>query len=118
MAVLRNVTTGETIADGLEYATGVVARTRGLMMRRELGPGSGLMIQPCGSIHMMFMRFPIDAVFYDKEQRVTKVARGVRKWTGMAFGGRGAKGVVELPVGAAAKVEAGHQLTFDPPIKG
>ena len=116
MATLRDVTTGETIADQLEYARSVVSRTRGLMMRGELRPGTGLLIHPCGSIHMMFMRFPIDAVFYDKEQRVTKVARGVRRWTGMAFGGKGAKGVVELPVGAAANIEAGHQLEFDPPI--
>lgn len=117
MATLQDVTTGETLASQLEYARGVVSRTRGLMMRRELAPGAGLLIQPCSSIHMMFMRFPIDAVFYDKEQRVTKVARGVRTWTGLAFGGRGAKGVVELPVGAAARVEPGHQLAFDPPIK-
>ena len=116
MAVLRDLTTGETIASELDYAQGVVSRTRGLMMRADLPPGGGLVIHPCSSIHMMWMRFPIDAVFYDKEMRVTKVARGVRKWTGMAFGGKGAKGVVELPVGAAATVEAGHQLEFDPPL--
>ena len=116
MATLRNVTTGETVADQLQYARGVVPRTRGLMLRGSLPEGGGLVIHPCSSIHMMFMRFPIDAVFYDKEQRVTKVAPGVRAWTGLAFGGRGAKGVVELPVGAASKVEPGHQLAFDPPI--
>ena len=116
MAILRDLTTGETIADRLEYARSVVSRTRGLMMRTKLEPGAGLLIHPCNSIHMMFMRFPIDAVFYDKEQKVTKVARGVRTWIGMAFGGRGAKGVVELPAGAAAGVEPGHQLEFDPPI--
>ena len=116
MAVLRDLTTGETIASELDYAQGVVSRTRGLMMRSGLPAGGGLAIHPCSSIHMMWMRFPIDAVFYDKEMRVTKVARGVRKWTGMAFGGKGAKGVVELPVGAAATVEAGHQLEFDPPL--
>ncbi len=86
------------------------------MLRRQLTPGEGLVIHPCGSIHMMFMRFPIDAVFYDRDGCVTKVARNVRTWTGMAFGGRGAKGVIELPVGAAANVEQGHQLTFDPPL--
>ncbi len=116
MAVLRDLTTGETIADELDYARGVVSRTRGLMMRGKLKAGAGLAIHPCSSIHMMFMRFPIDAVFYDKEFRVTKVARGVREWTGLAFGGKSAKGVVELPVGAAASVEAGHQLLFDPPM--
>ena len=86
------------------------------MLRRELGNGSGLVIHPCSSIHMMFMRFPIDAVFYDKEGRVTKVARNVRKWTGLAFGGRGAKGVVELPEGAAEGIEPGSQLVFEPPL--
>ncbi len=116
MAVLRDLATGETIADELNYARGVVSRTRGLMMRGELKTGAGLAIHPCSSIHMMFMRFPIDAVFYDKDGRVTKVARGVRKWTGLAFGGKGAKGVVELPVGAAETVEAGHHLQFDPPM--
>lgn len=116
MAVLRNTTTGSVIAGQVVYARSVVARTRGLMLRKELAPGAGLVIHPCGSIHMMFMRFPIDAIFYDSDGRVTKVARRVRTWTGMAFGGRGAKGVVELPAGAAAGVEAGHRLEFEPPL--
>lgn len=87
-------------------------RFRGLMLASRLQDGEGLRIEPCASIHMMFMRFPIDAVFYDGEGRVTKVARNVRPWTGIAFGGKGAKGVIELPRGAAAHIEAGHQLTF------
>ena len=116
MPVLRNATTGLVVGDNVDYARSVVARTRGLMMRKGLAAGSGLVIHPCGSIHMMFMRFPIDAVFYDRDGRVTKVARNVRAWSGLAFGGRGAKGVVELPVGAAAGIESGHQLEFAPPL--
>ena len=58
------------------------------------------------------MFFPIDAVFYDDDLCVTKVSRHMRPWIGLAFGGRGAKGVVELPAGAAAAVEAGHQLAI------
>lgn len=88
-------------------------RFRGLMLHGRLGEGEGLDIRPCGSIHMMFMRFSIDAVFYDRDGKVTKVARRVRPWIGLAFGGRGAKGVVELPVGAAAGVEVGHRLEFE-----
>ena len=115
MAVLRNATTGSVIAGEAVYARSVVARTRGLMLRKELPEGAGLVIHPCGSIHMMFMRFPIDAVFYDNDGKVTRVARHLRRWTGLAFGGRGAKGVVELPAGAATSIEAGHTLEFDPP---
>ncbi|HMS58714.1 MAG TPA: DUF192 domain-containing protein [Tepidiformaceae bacterium] len=104
--------TGAVLASDLRVASSAWARFRGLMLVSKLGPGAGLDIRPCGSIHMMFMRFAIDAVFYDSDGRVTKVSRGVRPWIGIAFGGRGAKGVIELPRGAAAFVERGHQLEF------
>lgn len=106
------MTTGARLAERAESATNPWTRFRGLMLRGGLAAGEGLVIRPCSSIHMMFMRFPIDAVFFDKEGRVTRVARNVRPWTGMAMGGRGAKGVIELPVGAAEGVEPGHQLQF------
>ena len=109
----RDVTTGDVVASPLEYATNAWTRFRGLMMRRELPAGAGLLIRPCSSIHMMFMRFPIDAVFIDDSGRVTKVARGVRPWVGMAFGGRGAKTVIELPLGGAGRVAVGDQLAVD-----
>lgn len=88
------------------------SRFRGLMLRGKLEPDEGLVIRPCGSIHMMFMRFRIDAVFFDEDLKVTKVAHRVPAWIGLAFGGRGAKGVIELPAGCAEKVKSGDQLEF------
>jgi len=82
------------------------------MLRRRLDEGTGLVIEPCGSIHMMFMRFPIDAVFYDRELRVTKVAHHLRPWVGIAFGGRGARGVIELPAGDVPATGPGNLLEF------
>ena len=113
MELLRNTRTGKPIASEVTPAESVWARTRGLMLRGPLGEGEGLRIEPCGSIHMMFMRFAIDAVFYDRDGRVTKVARGVRPWIGIAFGGRGARGVIELAKGAAERVEPGDLLDFE-----
>ena len=110
MATITNITTGEAIAPRADIADSYWARFRGLMLRRRLSTGEGLDIRPCGSIHMMFMLFPIDAVFYDNDLRVTKVSRRVLPWVGIAFGGKGAKGVIELPTGAAATTEPGHQL--------
>ncbi|MCC6381987.1 MAG: DUF192 domain-containing protein [Dehalococcoidia bacterium] len=107
-------TTGQVVAGGVRPAESAWARFRGLMLRPGLAAGEGLDIRPCGSIHMCFMRFAIDAVFYDGEGRVTKVARNVRPWIGLAFGGRSARGVVELAAGAAAGVEPGHLLHFQP----
>lgn len=104
--------TGRTLVQDLEHATSWWGRFRGLMLRGALESGAGLRIEPCSSIHMMFMRFPIDAVFYGKDFRVTKVVRNVRPWTGIAFGGKGAHGVIELPAGAATAVEQGDLLEF------
>ena len=112
MATVTNERTGRTIAENLAEADTFATRVRGLMFRSELGPGEGLRIEPCGSIHMMFMRFAIDAVFYDRDGRVTKVGRNVRPWIGVAFGGRGARGVIELANGAADDVEPGDTLAF------
>ena len=106
------------VASTVRPAHGVVSRTRGLMFRGALPEGEGLDIRPCGSIHMMFMRFPIDAVFYNREQRVTKVARCVRPWIGMALGGKGAHGVIELPAGSAGFVAPGDLLEFEESKQG
>jgi len=110
--LVRNSSTGHTIGDQIEYAHSHWARFRGLMLRAPLPAGGGMVIDPCSSIQMTFMRFPIDAVFFDKERRVTRVARRVRPWIGFASGGRGAQGVLELPVGTADGIEAGHGLEF------
>ena len=107
-------TTGDIVACRVSVAANPWTRFRGLMFRKQLLAGEGLLIRPCGSIHMMFMRFPIDAVFVDANDRVTRVAREVPRWRGLAFGGRGAKAVIELPAASAVKVEQGHQLAFQP----
>ena len=82
------------------------------MGRRELAPGHGLLIKPCSSIHMFFMRFPIDVVFLDRNNVVVKVVHGIKPWR-MAMGG-GGKNALELPAGAAAAagVSGGDQVEF------
>ena len=112
MVRIINETTGAVLADDARVARSVVARTRGLMFRRSLADGEALVIDPCSSIHMMWMFMPIDAVFYDREGVVTKVARNVKPWIGLSGGGKGARAVIEMRVGDAAGVESGHKLAF------
>ncbi len=76
----------------------------GLMGRPSLPAGEGLWLPASNGIHMMFMRFPIDAVFVSRPdaegvRRVRSVHRGLRRWTGVVWLVRGADGVLELPVG-------------------
>lgn len=81
-------------------------------MRRSLPADAALVIEPCSSIHMMFMWFSIDAVFYDEDGRITKVARGVRPWVGVARGGKGTHGVIEMRAGAARSLATGEHIRF------
>ena len=53
-----------------EVATTFFQRARGLIGRRGLEPGTGLLILHCNAIHTFFMRFPIDATFLDRNDRV------------------------------------------------
>jgi len=50
-------------------------RFMGLMGQGRLPHREGLLIRPCNSIHMFFMRFPIDAVFLDSDYRIVKLIR-------------------------------------------
>jgi hypothetical protein len=85
-------------------------RMRGLLGRASLEPGEGMLFEPAGSIHMFFMRFPIDAIFCDRELVVIDVVRDLAPWR--TAGRRGAKIVVEVAAGAAAGVEPGDRLVL------
>ena len=48
------------------------------MGSKGLPPGEGLLIRPCNSIHMFFMRFAIDVVFMDRDYRIIKIVNGLK----------------------------------------
>ena len=74
---------------------------RGLLGRRELPNGEGILLKPASSVHMAFMRFAIDAVFVDADLRIVKIAADLRPWRMAAA--RGAKSVLEIAAGEAAR---------------
>ena len=74
---------------------------RGLLGRKNLERGEGLLLRPAASIHTWFMRFPIDAVFLDYELKVVGTASHVKPWRIAAR--RGARAVLELPAGEAER---------------
>ena len=101
---------GALLAGELELADRFLSRLRGLMGRRALPEGRGLWLEPCDSIHMMFVPFAIDVIFVLREARkplgvgargeVVKVCPGVSPWLGLAWC-RGATGAVEVGAGRA-----------------
>jgi uncharacterized protein len=85
-------------------ANSFLARFRGLMGIARLGDGAGLLLPGTNSIHMLFMRFPIDCLFLaapgaDGAQRVVDVRHSLPPWRGVVWWARGARDTVELPAG-------------------
>ena len=70
-------------------------RFKGLMGRKALPKGEGMLILKCNSIHTCFMRFPIDATFLDRDDNVVKVVRNIRPWRLCVCGGWRAVKVLE-----------------------
>lgn len=98
--------------DGVVAAT-AWSRSKGLLGRAGMGEQEGLWIQPTSSIHMWFMRFPIDVVWAAGDGRVLKLVEHIGPWR-MSFC-RGAKVALELPVGAIARsgVQVGDHLVIE-----
>jgi len=103
---------GRVVCERCSVADGFRSRLRGLLGRRELPQGDGLLLSPSSSVHTLFMRFPIDVVFLDPGLRVVAVVDAVRPWRLAAR--KGARHVLELPAGEARRrgLEAGQQLSL------
>lgn len=78
-----------------EVAETLAERTKGLIGRDSLPPGTGLLIKRCNCIHTFFMRFAIDATFLDGEGRVVRIVRNIRPWRLWVWGGWRARQVLE-----------------------
>jgi len=78
-----------------EVAETFCQRMKGLIGRRGLASGTGMLITRCNCIHTCFMRFPIDARFLDRSGNVVKTVRNIRPWRLWIWGGFRATSVLE-----------------------
>ena len=98
------------VAGRVAVADNFFTRFKGLMLRRALAPGEGLLLKNCSAIHCCFMRFPIDAVYLDGSMQVVAVET-VKPWRlGGVF--PGAKHVLELEAGTARHLAPGTQTEW------
>ena len=103
---------GGVVCEQCVVADGMFTRMRGLLGRRYLPPGEGILLSPAASVHTAFMRFPIDVVFVDRDLVVLKVVPELPAWRAAAC--RGARATFELAAGEAARrgVVPGAGLTL------
>jgi uncharacterized membrane protein (UPF0127 family) len=93
-------------------AESTVARMRGLLGHTSLPKGTGMLIRPCRSIHMWFMKFPIDAVFLDEDLRVLRVSNNLQPWK-LAFAPRKTHCVLEGVAGSFSMLSPGLKLSLE-----
>jgi uncharacterized protein len=108
---------GRVVCERCVVAETALSRMRGLLGRARLERGEGLLLRPAGSIHTWFMRFAIDAVFVDGDDRVVRAVSDLRPWRIAAC--RGARAVVELAAGECERVglAAGERLVLSSPAR-
>jgi uncharacterized membrane protein (UPF0127 family) len=99
--IVKNLTKNVVLSRNALLADTPFSRMCGLLGRDEFQEGEALIITHCNSIHMFFMKFPIDAMFLDAANRVVGDVRNIKPfqlspifWT--------AKRVIELPTGTLA----------------
>ncbi len=102
---VRNERSGATLGQEVGLADGWWRRAVGLLGRRELPDGSGLLLVPCSSVHTMGMRFPLDLAFLDGAGRILQTRPDLSPGR-LAVGGRGAKAALELPAGTLAATDS------------
>ena len=92
---------GRVVAESVVVADSTLRRLRGLLGKRDLAAGHGVLLRPAWSIHTAFMRFPIDVVFLDADQVVVKIVPSLPSFKTASC--RGAREVVELRAGECSR---------------
>jgi uncharacterized membrane protein (UPF0127 family) len=112
MEVALRLHDGRMVCERCVFADTALTRMRGLLGRRELAPGEGILLRPAASVHTAFMRFPIDVVFIDRENRIVKITYELGPWR--AASARKAAAVAELRAGEAARLglQVGDELAW------
>ena len=105
---------GTLVCDRCVVADNPIRRLKGLLGRRSLPAGEGLLLRPTGAVHTSFMRFPIDVVFLDDDLVVVHVVDELRPWRAAAR--RGARAVLELGAGERVRrgIRRGDRLALVP----
>ena len=103
---------GRIVCESVRVADTIGRRMRGLLGRKSLPGGEGILLRPAWSIHTAFMRFPIDVVFIDPEQVVIRIEHGLRPFKTASC--RGAREIVELAAGECERrqLEVGDRVAW------
>lgn len=109
--MISNLTRSTVIATAIEIAQDPRTRMKGLLGRSGLAQNEALVITQCQSIHMFFMKFPIDVIFCDRQNIVVGLCADLKPFSlsPIFFN---ASYAIELPSGTitSSKTQKGDQI--------
>ncbi|WP_292487654.1 DUF192 domain-containing protein [Methanohalobium sp.] len=111
---------GKTIASDVEFATTFFSQSRGLMFKKNIPDDYALVFvfdKPIKtSIHMLFVRFPIDVLFLDDNKRIIK-STNLKPWLGTSSSEKEVKYIIEMKQNKISEhgLVEGKHLSFDVP---
>lgn len=111
--VIKNQTRNTVLADQCKVANTFFTRLRGLLGSPPLETGQGLLLESEKSIHTLFMAFPIDIVYIDKDLQVIKLDHNMPPYRLGSYIKKAAY-ILELPVGVIQQTQTaiGDRLSF------
>ncbi|MBI2941857.1 MAG: DUF192 domain-containing protein [Chloroflexi bacterium] len=110
-----NQTRGTGLAEQAEVAQSFLARSRGLLGRRDWSQADGLVIDPCNGVHTWLMHLSIDVAYVGRDGVVRRLVPTMRPWRlgPIVFG---ARYVLELPAGTFDRTGTveGDRIALEP----
>ena len=99
------------IVTNIIHANTFLTRLKGLMGRKTLSQDTGLLLEPCDSVHTFHMQFPIDVIFLNQDNKVIHIEYGMKpNQVGKKV--KGSRKVLEINAGlaAAANIQPGDVI--------
>lgn len=102
---------GQILANHVSIADTIYTRCMGLLGKSSWNTFDCLWLTPCNSIHMWFMKFPIDVIFVNQDLVIKQMLHSVKPWQNPIIEAT-AHSVFELPAGTLSKdlVSLGSEL--------
>lgn len=111
MFKIINKTQNTIISQKTKLANTCISRFVGLLDRSSLEPEEALLLKPCSSVHMFFMRFSIDVIFVNHNDCVVGLVRNLKPFQLSPLFFK-ASYAIELPKGLidSTKTSVGDQI--------
>lgn len=114
MTIIKNKTKKFTIIKNAKLCRGMFCKAFGFMFRFKKPDHALVFIfnkEVRADLHMLFVFFPIDVLFLDKDKRVVDIKKNFKPFNYYAPKAK-AMYVVELPVEVVGKTAIGDKIIF------